>query len=360
MKFIGKKYRDEKEKQIILNSYDDFQREKLIFLNELYDNENTLFAMWRVYDRYIHIYEIHMQEDLKYFDTVQVKNILFMLFNYSDDTTRTIYTFMRTYFEYCIGKAEIFQNPTEIIDIDMYLANNRKAKEDKIYSLDYVYSLVDETKRYSSFSNVIPLLLVRYGVKGNKMSWLVNLKWSDVDFKNKEISIFDRNDGKLITSLPVDDRLLETLDQYRNYLADKNILNDYILTSKNGNQISTIGVHSRNKYLTDDLSKYIDNFKRISTNDLLKSRQIELLLKIRSKRKLSTYDTEMISEVLNGRIEGQYVQRLKRFYKDITDEKVLPILAGEMALIDENSEKFATDIAARLNINLDEIPLIIE
>lgn len=360
MKFVGKKYRDEKEKQEILNSYDDFQREKLIFLNELYDNENTLFAMWRVYDRYIHIYEIHMQEDLKYFDTVQVKNILFMLFNYSDDTTRTIYTFMRTYFEYCIGKAEIFQNPTEIIDIDMYLANNRKAKEDKIYSLEYVYNLVDDAKRYSSFSNVIPLLLVRYGVKGNKMSWLVNLKWSDVDFKNKEISIFDRNDGKLITSLPVDDRLLETLDQYRNYLADKNILNDYILTSKNGSQISTIGVHSRNKYLTDDLSKYIDNFKRISTNDLLKSRQIELLLKIRSKRKLSTYDTEMISEVLNGRIEGQYVQRLKRFYKDITDEKVLPILAGEMALIDENSEKFATDIAARLNINLDEIPLIIE
>lgn len=360
MKFVGKKYRDEKEKQIILNSYDDFQREKLIFLNELYDNENTLFAMWRVYDRYIHIYEIHMQEDLKYFDTVQVKNILFMLFNYSDDTMRTIYTFMRTYFEYCIGKAEIFQNPTEIIDIDMYLANNRKAKEDKIYSLDYVYDLVDDAKKYSSFSNVIPLLLVRYGVKGNKMSWLVNLKWSDVDFENKEINIFDRDNGKLITSLPVDNRLLKILDQYRSYLTDKNILNDYVLASKNGNQISTIGVHSRNKYLTDDLSKHIDNFRRISTNDLLKSRQIELLLKMRTKRMLSTYDTQRVSEVLNGEIGDQYVQRLKRLYKAVTGENVLSVYKGEMALIDENSEKFATDIALKLNINLDEIPLIIE
>lgn len=360
MKFVGKKYRDEKEKQIILNSYDDFQREKLIFLNELYDNENTLFAMWRVYDRYIHIYEIHMQEDLKYFDTVQIKNILFMLFNYSDDTMRTIYTFMRTYFEYCIGKAEIFQNPTEIIDIDMYLANNRKAKEDKIYSLDYVYDLVDDAKKYSSFSNVIPLLLVRYGVKGNKMSWLVNLKWSDIDFENKEINIFDRDNGKLITNLPVDDRLLKILDQYRNYFTDKNILNDYVLASKNGNQISTIGVHSRNKYLTDDLSKYIDNFKRISTNDLLKSRQIELLLKMRTKRMLSTYDTQRVSEVLNGEIGDQYVQRLKRLYKAVTGENVLSVYKGEMALIDENSEKFATDIALKLNINLDEIPLIIE
>lgn len=360
MKFVGKKYRDEKEKQIILNSYDDFQREKLIFLNELYDNENTLFAMWRVYDRYIHIYEIHMQEDLKYFDTVQVKNILFMLFNYSDDTMRTIYTFMRTYFEYCIGKAEIFQNPTEIIDIDMYLANNRKAKEDKIYSLDYIYDLVDDAKKYSSFSNVIPLLLVRYGVKGNKMSWLVNLKWSDVDFENKEINIFDRDNGKLITSLPVDNRLLKILDQYRSYLTDKNILNDYVLASKNGNQISTIGVHSRNKYLTDDLSKHIDNFRRISTNDLLKSRQIELLLKMRTKRMLSTYDTQRVSEVLNGEIGDQYVQRLKRLYKAVTGENVLSVYKGEMALIDENSEKFATDIALKLNINLDEIPLIIE
>lgn len=360
MKFVGKKYRDEKEKQIILNSYDDFQREKLIFLNELYDNENTLFAMWRIYDRYIHIYEIHMQEDLKYFDTVQIKNILFMLFNYSDDTMRTIYTFMRTYFEYCIGKAEIFQNPTEIIDIDRYLANNRKAKEDKIYSLDYVYDLVDDAKKYSSFSNVIPLLLVRYGVKGNKMSWLVNLKWSDIDFENKEINIFDRDNGKLITSLPVDYRLLKILDQYRNYLTDKNILNDYVLASKNGNQISTIGVHSRNKYLTDDLSKHIDNFRRISTNDLLKSRQIELLLKMRTKRMLSTYDTQRVSEVLNGEIGDQYVQRLKRLYKAVTGENVLSVYKGEMALIDENSEKFATDIALKLNINLDEIPLIIE
>lgn len=360
MKFVGKKYRDEKEKQIILNNYDDFQREKLIFLNELYDNENTLFAMWRVYDRYIHIYEIHMQEDLKYFDTVQIKNILFMLFNYSDDTMRTIYTFMRTYFEYCIGKAEIFQNPTEIIDIDRYLANNRKAKEDKIYSLDYVYDLVDDAKKYSSFSNVIPLLLVRYGVKGNKMSWLVNLKWSDIDFENKEINIFDRDNGKLITSLPVDYRLLKILDQYRNYLTDKNILNDYVLASKNGNQISTIGVHSRNKYLTDDLSKHIDNFRRISTNDLLKSRQIELLLKMRTKRMLSTYDTQRVSEVLNGEIGDQYVQRLKRLYKAVTGENVLSVYKGEMALIDENSEKFATDIALKLNINLDEIPLIIE
>lgn len=360
MKFVGKKYRDEKEKQIILNSYDDFQREKLIFLNELYDNENTLFAMWRVYDRYIHIYEIHMQEDLKYFDTVQIKNILFMLFNYSDDTMRTIYTFMRTYFEYCIGKAEIFQNPTEIIDIDMYLANNRKVKEDKIYSLDYVYDLVDDAKKYSSFSNVIPLLLVRYGVKGNKMSWLVNLKWSDIDFENKEINIFDRDNGKLITSLPVDNRLLKILDQYRSYLTDKNILNDYVLASKNGNQISTIGVHSRNKYLTDDLSKHIDNFRRISTNDLLKSRQIELLLKMRTKRMLSTYDTQRVSEVLNGEIGDQYVQRLKRLYKAVTGENVLSVYKGEMALIDENSEKFATDIALKLNINLDEIPLIIE
>lgn len=360
MKFVGKKYRDEKEKQIILNSYDDFQREKLIFLNELYDNENTLFAMWRIYDRYIHIYEIHMQEDLKYFDTVQIKNILFMLFNYSDDTMRTIYTFMRTYFEYCIGKAEIFQNPTEIIDIDRYLANNRKAKEDKIYSLDYVYDLVDDAKKYSSFSNVIPLLLVRYGVKGNKMSWLVNLKWSDVDFENKEINIFDRDNGKLITSLPVDDRLLKILDQYRSYLTDKNILNDYVLASKNGNQISTIGVHSRNKYLTDDLSKHIDNFRRISTNDLLKSRQIELLLKMRTKRMLSTYDTQRVSEVLNGEIGDQYVQRLKRLYKAVTGENVLSVYKGEMALVDENSEKFATDIALKLNINLDEIPLIIE
>lgn len=360
MKFVGKKYRDEKEKQIILNSYDDFQREKLIFLNELYDNENTLFAMWRVYDRYIHIYEIHMQEDLKYFDTVQVKNILFMLFNYSDDTMRTIYTFMRTYFEYCIGKAEMFQNPTEIIDIDMYLANNRKAKKDKIYSLDYIYDLVDDAKKYSSFSNVIPLLLIRYGVKGNKMSWLVNLKWSDIDFENKEINIFDRDNGKLITSLLVDNRLLKILDQYRSYLADKNILNDYVLASKNGNQISTIGVHSRNKYLTDDLSKHIDNFRRISTNDLLKSRQIELLLKMRTKRMLSTYDTQRVSEVLNGEIGDQYVQRLKRLYKAVTGENVLSVYKGEMALIDENSEKFATDIALKLNINLDEIPLIIE
>ena len=360
MKFVGKKYRDEKEKQEILNSYDDFQREKLIFLNELYDNENTLFAMWRIYDRYIHSSEVYIKKDLKYFDTRQVKNILSCLFIYSDDTIRTVCTFMRIYFEYCVGKAEIFQNPTEIIDIDIYLERNRKSKENKIYSLDYVYNLVDDAKRYSSFSNVIPLLLIRYGVKGNKMSWLVNLKWSDIDFENKEINIFDRDNGKLITNLPVDDRLLETLDQYRNYLADKNILNDYILTSKNGNQISTIGIHSRNKYLTDDLSKHIDSFRRISTNDLLKSRQIELLLKMRTKRMLSTYDTQRVSEVLNGEIGDQYVQRLKRLYKAVTGENVLSVYKGEMALVDENSEKFATDIALKLNINLDEIPLIIE
>ena len=33
-----------------------------------------------------------------------------------------------------------------------------------------------------------------------------------VEIDNKQINIFDRNEGKLITNLPVDDRLLETLE----------------------------------------------------------------------------------------------------------------------------------------------------
>lgn len=360
MKFVGKKYKNEQEKQMILNSYDDFQREKLIFLNNLYSNENTLLTMWRVYDRYIHIFEFYAKEDLKYFDLRQVKNIFSCLFIYSDDTIRTIYTFVKLYFEYNFGKAEIFYNPMELVDINIYLERTKNSKKNKVYSLDYIYNLVDNTKRYSKFSNVIPLLLIRYGVKGTKMSWLINLKWTDIDFKNKQINIFDRSTGNKITSLPVDNRLLEVLSQYRSYLTDKDILSDYVLTSKSGNQVSTTGIHSRNKYLTEDLSKYIDGFRRISTNDLLKSRQIELLLKIRSKRMLSTYDVQRVSEVLNGKIEDQYVQRLKRLYKAITDEKVLSVYKGEMALVDENSEKFTNNIAKKLNINLNEIPLIIE
>ena len=66
---------------------------------------------------------------------------------------------------------------------------------------------------------------------------------------------------------------------------------------------------------------------------------------------LSTYDTQRVSEVLNGEIGDQYVQRLKRLYKAVTGENVLSVYKGEMALIDENSEKFATDIALKLNMH---------
>ena len=54
--FIGKSYETEQDKKNILKNYDDYEKRKLIYLNEMYKENslNTLINSWSKYEKHIH------------------------------------------------------------------------------------------------------------------------------------------------------------------------------------------------------------------------------------------------------------------------------------------------------------------
>ena len=75
LKFIGKDYNTEDEKQKILESYDKYQIAKLRYINSQNVNYKTMSDYWSRYTRF-HIAEKVHGKDLKDFTKEEIENTL--------------------------------------------------------------------------------------------------------------------------------------------------------------------------------------------------------------------------------------------------------------------------------------------
>ena len=78
-KFIGSNYATEEEKDKILKTYDEYILNKLAFLNDTYDNKNTMKSYFIYYKNFFHEEEIIKGKDLMYFTTIEIKELIMSL-----------------------------------------------------------------------------------------------------------------------------------------------------------------------------------------------------------------------------------------------------------------------------------------
>lgn len=344
LKFIGKDYNTEDEKQKILESYDKYQIAKLRYINSQNVNYKTMSDYWSRYTRF-HIAEKVHGKDLKDFTKEDIENTLRKWTNIKKISLVNIIPFGKRYCEYCISQGEIESNPFNEIKID--IVENIDYYKAKIIGMNEFYYMCNEILSNKDSIYVKQLLLARYGILGKKAKFMLNLRYSDIDINNKIVNIINYDGKKFI--VPIDNRFIELLKEL-NREADKNILESdkYVLTNTyNIAKYNTINtrVNTALKSIEQD---------RISFNKLLFTRQFEFLLNKRKERKLTRRDVMEAMGLFkdsSSRSDNDFLD----IYQMLTGDEI--VLYGNMKkyeLIDPNSKEFAENKARELDLNIDD------
>jgi len=378
LEFIGQKYeRDtpeatEKEKQRILGEYDQFQIDKIVWLNNTYEDEITKKPLWSVYNNNIHDYEVAKNKDLKDFKSNEVVSMLNSFIYAMESTMGTIKLFVNKYFEYYIEKGDISVNPLSGVESMKTLKSSKKLLQTKLYNMDEFYSLMREMKECVGSENIKPLLLARYGVLGREVIYMRRLRYKDIDVVNKFISVYNENE-EFITLMPIDDRFIEFLLEVDSIVEEESIKqlfqsDAYVINTREIANYNTVNsrVFTAFKLLNKKRKEEVidaEKIDRISFNDLLFTREFELLLQIRKERKISSYDIEAIIKIFNeSKINATSVAMMRKRYESLTGDNVIKRQTGsfkaktaEFKVIDPNSYQTVKDICASIGFDAVDI-----
>jgi integrase len=343
--FVGKDYKTLKEKNDILESYDKLYTDKLVFLNELYENENTLKRLWSTYIRHIHKRELQFGKDVMFFNDNEIDELIASSYKYSQSTKDGILFFVKTYQTWGMGRGDIKTKSTEDIDKRQITKISKKILKSKVWGLGEFYNLLIDIEKKSTFVGGIAFLLVRYGIAGKELINARQLRWEHIDYENKQVKIVEND--KVVRILDVDDRFLQWLDKYKYEQYPAGIQEGYILEVGKGEKKAFTGntvenystMMSRTYRIAKDLK-----IPRISFGDLLKSRYIDFLLEIRETRKLTTDDINWTLMNFMNEVNDSKISKVKIEYETLTKDEVIKKTVKTKTTKDERSKEFVERI----------------
>lgn len=224
------------------------------------------------------------------------------------------------------------------LDRKLYCEISQKLASSRLISEERLWELIKLSEIKSDIQNAVPIVLAYFGCNcGNNLEGMRNLKMSDIDFENKVV--YMRLEGSIISVIPVNEDFLNFIKKTH---ADASIGEEYvdddliIKRTKNtrGNIVSENGVYQRCYEFYNSLG-----IKKISLNDLLKSRKIELLLDIRKKHYLTSLDFQGVCSIFKPDCSRGIYDSLQKYYEQATGDKVLKANSTHEDLIDVNLEE---------------------
>lgn len=356
------KYGKSKKDVIIKTPY---QVNKETFLEELYDNPNTLDIMFDIWQSLIRYVEEVKRKDLYDFSSHEVEALIMSAPTASSNRKNNLRSFINMYCEWAVNKGLINRNPCEGLDNEKVIKASKKAVKKNLYSFDEVYKICQKLSQNGSIFQYLPLILARYGITGVDLTWMCNLKWSDIEFDKKIVHIIDVEIGEYIKEVKVDERFLELITiakntEYEDVIVENKkkktrrvvsmryIDNGYVLKKR---EDSRIGEKPEENEIYRGIKSIFSasNMDRITFKDLVKSRKIELLLDIRENRRLTTLDAQEITEMLNPRASRGGYLSLKRDYESVSSgDRILPYNSKTSELHDPKSKEFTKKLRMEL------------
>lgn len=349
------------QRKNIFDNLDSFQRNKITFLNKFYKSSlRTAKSYYSLYLNNIYEFEKIYNKDLMYFSVDEIKEIILSKFSASAGTRKTLKIFMDKYFEYGISLGEIQMNVVNLID-DKLLKSKQYLLKNELMSLDSFYDFLEDICKEVHVRNSIPYLLARYGIIGDKLEFMQYLTFKNIDKDVNEVIVYN-NHGIEFGKYFVDNRFISFIEGIKPYDSYEGlvIMKSEIAKDK--------GIESYNSLMnkTTVVSKAL-GINRIPYSKICMSRKIELLLKIRSEKILTSNDFINVLEYINKKsISNSYSQvyNLIEYYETLTGDKVIRInkkKGNELAVdSDINSKEFVNNICDKLdfNCNFDNIPYI--
>lgn len=351
LEFIGENYlentisKTEKRKQKVLASYDDFQLDKVSFLNELYDNYSTKYSYFNLYNNYIHNFEKVFNKDLMFFSSYEIANAISSCTFISESTKKTLLTFSTQYCEYWRNKGKININPCEGLSYNKSIKNSEKLLKSKLYSKDEILNIIYEactlkpcnnkdcenkTPKEINLNFIKPLILARMGIVGKQAIYIRNLKWKDINIDKCEITIHDEDFTETKT-IKVDKWAIDILVKLQQHIyrktpfTDKLYIEEFVIEPENYVVENAEGGIINYNTLQNNVRIVFEraNVTRISFAELVFTRQIELLLRRRRHARLTNHDVRDVLVMLTlENVSLAKTTTLKKKYEDLTGDQV--------------------------------------
>ena len=339
------------------NVLDNLQRSKVDFLLECYSNDNTQQSYYSLYNNNIKPMEELYNKDLMYFNAEECNDIISGKFYLSEGMKTTIKIFITKYKEWGVSKGLITVNQALFMD-DEIVKDKKVLVEKKLMDMESFEEFMLEIQlKSNSFRNCVPYILARYGIMGNKLEFMQNLEYADIDYENKKVYVNDKYGNRLGYYI-VDDYFIGFLDKMKPYKDYSGIV--VIKNNKNfkKGELETYNSLSNKTFI---VSRAL-GIKRIPYSKIVLNRKLELLLKIRTHKRLTREDFVNVLSYIDKRKYATYntpITTLVNFYETLTKDEIISLSSNEL-LVDEDSISIVNKICKNINFNidLDNIPYL--
>lgn len=216
---------------------------------------------------------------------------------------------LRSFYKYLFNNGIIKTNPFK------YVATPKKEKKlPKYLGVEDIEKIFNTPDINTSLGQRDKLILEVLYATGIRVSELVNIKISDIDFYNKEIKILGKGNKERID--PFGEYCLDSINLFINdgrkkILEKHNKICEYLIINEKGNQITTRGVEK----IIDNIVKKSDIKKHVSPHMLRHSFATHLLNEgcdIKTVQELlgheSLESTQIYTHVSNERLRSVYLK----------------------------------------------------
>lgn len=345
---LGELY-DDVDKEFIdrrLNNASEYEQIKNMYINETYKNNNSKMTIWNLYIKNVLYYEKSLGKDLYKFNIEELDGLISSIPSNSVHIKASIYGFCTQYLDWCINKKLITINNMKALDRNLYTSISQKLASSRLIGYKRFWDMIQLMEIHTNIQNIIPIVMSYYGINGDDMKWMRNLKLEDLDEENEVVYI--TSEGEIKAVIPVDDKFI---DYCKKACEEADIGSEYVSTST----IIKPTINSRTDVVPENslyariYKTFSDaNIKKIRLNDLSKSRKIGLLLDIRKRRKLTTLDFQGVCSIFKPGCSRGIYNSLQKYYEMATGDTVMKANSKEEELVDihlqENYEKILKNL----------------
>lgn len=346
---FGKFYEDltDKERESIYKNKSTFEINKNTFIRSLYDNEQTMKTSFNALKKNVINMEVIKNKDLMNFSIEELINLMNSIPTSSVNTKERVYHLIDNYLDWCVSKGFIGLNGLKGLSKEELCKVNKTMASYKVMSKEDLFKYCELSVNTGEVTvmEVMPLILSRYGILGNKLSRIINLKWEDINRDNKTVTIYE--DGNILI-FPIDDEFISWIDRAKDVESNKEFTyfdNGYVIKTRSDYPHAKIDdVYIYNKVATVFDLKVMP---RISFKSLELSRKIDFLLDIREEKILESTDVRTIVKMFNPKASPASGNTLIRTWETLTGDKVI-LLGDKENRVDPNPKETVKKIKKEL------------
>lgn len=346
-KFLfGRFYSDKDIKDLmysIMENKTPYEINKNTFITEIYTNEGTIDKSYNYFKNHTIPVEITKDKDLMYFNVTELINLMQSITTSRVSTKERIYYLTDAYLDWAVSKGYIqVNNMKGLSKDDLCKVNKRIAsyRYTDIKTLDLCCESALESNNISVI-DIMPLILSRYGILGKQMDRILNLRWDDIDDKERVVRI--KEDDNVYT-FEIDDIFLKWIKRaYETVVFEDNKYIDEGKVVKRLDkypEINYMFIHNRMTKVFRETS-----MPRLSFKSLEFSRKIDLLLRIRETRVLTSADFRELTKSFDVGLSSASTNTLIKDYESLTGDKVqLARSRDKLKYVDNKPEKTVMQI----------------